>query len=197
MATHTACPSANPVFFEARDVSIGLPLLSGHAEMTSGTARITAWIPTPPVETEWHFDTDLLPAPDSTGSARLGSMDDPAFAPMPLGNTPGVTQAQSAFGTTTGFGISDIAGSEATVYRVSPPRDLTNPLSTDRSRSIGIAAGDWIDTTTDHTDPRYGDGEVVNPADWSAWGAFPNPWATSSGGALMAGTSALFAAGCP
>ncbi len=42
---------------------------------------------------------------------------------------------------------------------------------------------DWYYNQVDPTAPAYADGELVDPADWTAWGAFPSPWARSTGSA--------------
>ncbi|HRQ72181.1 MAG TPA: GC-type dockerin domain-anchored protein [Phycisphaerales bacterium] len=46
---------------------------------------------------------------------------------------------------------------------------------------VGSTGSDWLYDSVDPGDPRYGDGEAVDPADWQAWGEFPSPWARSSG----------------
>ncbi len=60
---------------------------------------------------------------------------------------------------------------------------------------IGTTNSDWVFDLTDSTDPRYADGEAVDPGDWSAWGQHPSPWAQSSNDAAMKGTFSLFADG--
>jgi len=62
---------------------------------------------------------------------------------------------------------------------------------------IGQTGADWVFNLTDPTDPRYADGEMVNPADWAAWTQHPSPWAQSSGdpAAAMKGTFSLFSDG--
>jgi hypothetical protein len=51
----------------------------------------------------------------------------------------GVTAAQSAFGTTTSFGIPGINGVEDVVYRTSPPRNAAAPTVSAKSRGLGLA----------------------------------------------------------
>ncbi len=48
---------------------------------------------------------------------------------------------------------------------------------------IGEILSDWLYNNTDPAPGQqfYGDSEAVDPADWAAWGEFPNPWAFSSG----------------
>ncbi len=46
---------------------------------------------------------------------------------------------------------------------------------------IGTIEADWLYCGVDVNAPAYGDGEPVHPADWAAWGQFPNHWARSSG----------------
>lgn len=46
---------------------------------------------------------------------------------------------------------------------------------------LGSTNSDWHYNSVDPTDPLFGDGEPVEPADWAAWGQFPSPWALSSG----------------
>src|SRR5262249_4668730 len=92
--------------------------------VNSGGLVVGTWTPPAPVVTEWHFDGDLLSvrargrAPAS-GRGRWRSRDDPAFGPIlgglgaettyPSPPTPtGITQNQSAFGTTTSFGLPPI-----------------------------------------------------------------------------------------
>ncbi|RMH14152.1 MAG: hypothetical protein D6695_02060 [Planctomycetota bacterium] len=65
---------------------------------------------------------------------------------------------------------------------------------------VGQMEADWLYCAVDPTAPAYGDGEPVDPNDWASWGAFPNPWALSSGTApgsvgptSLASTFSLFA----
>ena len=46
---------------------------------------------------------------------------------------------------------------------------------------LGSTGSDWYYNSVDPTDPAFGDGEPVDPADWQTWGDFPSPWALSSG----------------
>jgi hypothetical protein len=131
--------------------NISMPLFTG-INITGGGAVIQTWTPPPPVTTEWHFDGNLLSvretglAPDS-GPSKLRYLDDPAFGPilgvghaLPASPTPtGITQTQSAFGTTESFGIAPIAGEIATVYRTSPPRNASDPANQLLRRGIGVA----------------------------------------------------------
>jgi hypothetical protein len=128
--------------------------------VVSGAAVISTFTPPPPVHTEWHFDGSLLSVREtgqfpSSGPSRLRYLDDPAFGPIlggpgqltdyPNPPTPtGVTQAQSAFGTTTSFGLPPIGGRTATVYRTSPTRNLADPTNRAKSRGLGLAL--WPNT---------------------------------------------------
>ncbi len=58
---------------------------------------------------------------------------------------------------------------------------------------VGLTGGDWLYNSVDATDPRYGDGEAVDPADWTAWGEFPSPWAQSTAGVPLGALALLFA----
>ncbi len=122
--------------------------LTGTIVGTSGTCVVSVWEPTAANETEWQFDGNL-DAVASSGPAQLRYLDDPVFGTVldgtpgslttPNPSTPtGVTQAQSAFGTTTGFGIPNIGGAPATVYRTSPARNLSNPGNEDLRRGVGL-----------------------------------------------------------
>ncbi len=288
--------------FELRDLDIPLGGLAGSIEIIDGQASMETWVPSPPQETEWHFDADLSAV---EGTAKLRYLDDPAFGEVlgaidldtPDPNIPlGTTEAQSTFTTTTSLGIPGPGGEEATVYVTSPARNLADPDNQSLYRGLGLAlyprlkpeypgsffgqwtmiwdiyipqeswdaaeyvvalvedsdnndesadmfirnpafnAGgvigyaaepgeylatsaiapgrwmrlaftcehmqtstgriyvdgaligetntDWLYNNADPTDPHYADGEAIDPADWSAWGEFPNPWALSSGNAL-------------
>src|SRR6185295_12676240 len=57
---------------------------------------------------------------------------------------------------------------------------------------IGVTGGDWVYNSTNHNDPRYGDGTPVPPATWASWGQFPSPWGLSPGGASMQSTFSIF-----
>ena len=114
--------------FEIRDIDISLGILFGSVEITEGSCLIEAWTPAPRQETEWHFDADLSSVPDS-GPSLLRYLDDPAFGTIlgGIGNEDvpdptiptGVTEAQSAFATTTALGIQR-SGPTALVSRYWP-----------------------------------------------------------------------------
>ncbi|MGD9690740.1 MAG: hypothetical protein AB7K52_14680 [Phycisphaerales bacterium] len=144
---------------EAAIRNIVKPSLVG-LNITSGGATLEAWTPPAAVASEWHFGGDLRSVKETglapgSGPSRLRYLDDPAFGAV-LGGTmtlpsypnpplpTGVTAAQSAFGTTSSFGISAINGSDAEVYRVSPPRNLSDPGNPDLRRGIGLAL--WPNT---------------------------------------------------
>jgi hypothetical protein len=59
---------------------------------------------------------------------------------------------------------------------------------------IGTTGGDWVYNSTDKNSPKFGDGVVVPPASWSAWGQFPAPWPLSGGtsGSGMQSTFSIF-----
>lgn len=130
-----------------KDIDIPTGFLTGSATFTDGFAMLETWTPSPRQQTEWRFDGDLESAPGSD-HARLAYLDDPAFGTIlggvgdednPNPSTPtGVTQAQSAFMTTTALGIPGPGGLEDTVYCTSPARNLAtgNP---DHRRGIGLA----------------------------------------------------------
>lgn len=129
-----------------KDIDIPTGFLTGSATFTDGFAQLDTWTPSPRQQTEWHFDGNLDSAAGSDG-ARLAYLDDPAFGTVlggvgdennPNPSTPtGVTQAQSAFMTTTALGIAGPGGSEDTVYCTSPARNLStgNP---DHRRGLGL-----------------------------------------------------------
>ena len=123
--------------------------------VVSGGASFQRFTPPPATSSEWHFDGNLLSvrqtglAPES-GAGKIRFLDDPAFGPilggpgetttLPNPPTPtGVTSLQSAFGTTSSFGISSINGVDAQVFRTSPPRNLADPTNRAKSRGLGLA----------------------------------------------------------
>lgn len=128
--------------------------------VVSGAATISTWTPPAPVRSEWHFDGNLLSVKETglapaSGPSKLRYMDDPAFGPIlggpgqetlyPTPATPtGVTQAQSAFGTTASFSLPQIGGRTATVYKTSPARNLADPTNRAKSRGLGLAL--WPNT---------------------------------------------------
>jgi hypothetical protein len=121
----------------------------------SGGLNVQTWTPPAARFSEWHFDGSLASVQQSglapsSGPARIRYLDDAAFGPIlgGIGNennypsppTPtGITQAQSTFNTTAAFGLPPIGGSEDTVYRTSPPRNLADPTNSDKARGIGLA----------------------------------------------------------
>ncbi len=127
------------------NIDIPTGFLTGSATFTDGYFEATTWVPSPPQQTEWHFDGDLSPVAGSDG-AKLDYLDNPAFGliqgddPMdPKDDIPtGVTQAQSSFMTTTALGIPGPGDEEDTVYCTSPARNLaTNDPA--HTRGIGLA----------------------------------------------------------
>ncbi len=282
---------------------VDLPILSGYMEITEGSATVATWDPPAPVFTEWHFDGSLSEVADS-GPSRLQYLDAAAFGAPLEGGVAGVTEAQSAFGTSTTFGIPGIGGADTTVYQTSPPRNSATPSDPATSRGIGLAlyprtadfwpedkigqwtmvwdlyipnaafgsewlaplvesnhnneemadlllrnnggtgsvgfsaepvdfvtdasissdqwmrlavvcdqyqtessrvyvdgvfigttGAEWLYNVCDPTSPQYADGEAVAPADWTAWGEFPNPWAVSSG-AITGGATQVQSTAC-
>ena len=141
----------------------------------SGGLEVQTWNPPPPVKTEWHFDGDLRSAKENglapeSGPAKLRYLDDPAFGPIlgGIGNennypnppTPtGVTQAQSAFGTTSGFGVPPIGGEDAPVYRTSPARNLADPADSAKRRGIGLAL--WPNSRDFWPEDRNGQWTII------------------------------------
>ncbi len=96
--------------FEVRDINIPLGVLAGSVRITQGTTSVSVWQPSPRQVSEWHFAGSLDAAEGSAGG-KIRYLDDPAFGvilggignedtPNPAAPT-GITQAQSAFGTTT------------------------------------------------------------------------------------------------
>lgn len=111
--------------------------------VVSGGGVFTTFSPPAATVSEFHFGGDLQSvrqtglAPAS-GFGQLRYMDDPAFGPIlggpaeintyPSPSTPqNVTQAQSAFGTASSFGLPLPGGEDDLVYRVSPPRNAGDP----------------------------------------------------------------------
>lgn len=141
----------------------------------SGGLVVNTWTPPPAVKTEWQFEGDLQSVKQSglapaSGPARLRYLDDPAFAPFlggegnlenyPVTPTPsGITQAQSAFGTTAAFGIPPIAGVVDTVYRTSPPRNANDGTNSDKRRTVGLAL--WPNTRDFWPEDRNGQWTMV------------------------------------
>jgi hypothetical protein len=132
-------------FFEITNITIPLGSLAGTLRINAGTTNVTVWNPSPQQASEWHFNGGFTPVSGSPGKLRY--LDDPAFGTVLGGigneNTPnpaaptGVTAAQSAFGTTTSFGIPGPGGVEDTVYRTSPARNLSN-TNPDLRRGVGL-----------------------------------------------------------
>jgi hypothetical protein len=98
-------------------------------------------------------------------------------------NAPGV-------GPTIGYNPDDFSGylpiaiAEDTWYRLAIAGDFfTSGTSTVyiNGSPVGTIEADWLYCGHDPNTPAYGDGEPVDPADWAAWGQFPNPWARSTG----------------
>jgi hypothetical protein len=145
--------------------------------VNSGGLIVSTWTPPAPVVTEWHFDGDLQSVRENglaptSGPAKLRYLDSAQFGPIPGGfgaldqypTTPtptGVTQAQSAFGTTTAFGIPPVpgAGGPDTVYRTSPPRSAANPTDSASSRGIGLSL--WPNTRDFWPEERNGQWTMV------------------------------------
>ncbi|MEM1164671.1 MAG: hypothetical protein AAGI30_00095 [Planctomycetota bacterium] len=140
---------------------MGIPLpgfipLTGIGNVFFGDSTMRISVATPPVDidtqTEFRFDGDLTAA---YGPAEIRYLDDPAFAdqPGPEDGDPvlqnslsqtiespqyGFTEAQSAIGTTTSFGLSDIDGQAAGVFQVSAPR-IDPGSSYQNDRQIGLS----------------------------------------------------------
>lgn len=142
-------------FFEIVDIDIPGLLFLGDITINQGTCTIATWEPSPPSENEWHFDGDFSQAAGAPGAAKIRFLDDPAFGSVlggqegnlhiPQPSTPvGVSEEQSAFGTTASFNIAPIDGEEATVLRITPPRNLDDPKNADWRRGIGLAL--WPNT---------------------------------------------------
>lgn len=141
--------------FSFTNIDIPIGFLAGTLTITNGTATVSVWEPSEPIEAEWRFDGNL-DAVECADDALLYPMDDPAFGPVLDGtdddtngdaanpinnanpNTPtGVTAAQSAF-----IPVM-INGEPATAYQTSPSRLLgTRPAGVsveDGSRGVGLA----------------------------------------------------------
>ncbi|MFZ4572955.1 MAG: hypothetical protein ACOYN0_01075, partial [Phycisphaerales bacterium] len=137
--------AAGTAFFEINDITIPLGSLAGSLRINAGTTNVSAWTPSAPQATEWHFTGGFAPVSGHPG--RMRYLDDPAFGTVlggvgnennPSPTTPtGITAAQSAFGTTTSFGIPGPGGVEDTVYRTSPARNLSNS-NPDFRRGLGL-----------------------------------------------------------
>jgi hypothetical protein len=146
-------------------------------DVTSGGAFINTATSLPArVETEWHFDGDLLSVRENgefpgSGPSKLRYLDDPSFGPIlggpgqedeyPSPPTPqDVTRQQSAFGSCASFGIAPIGGSaDEVVYRTSPTRNLADPTNRAKSRGLGLAM--WPNTTDTWPDEKIGHWTMV------------------------------------
>jgi hypothetical protein len=146
-------------------------------EFTTGGATFEAVSLPAPVVSEWHFDGTLLSVRESgldttAGPGKLRYLDDPAFGAilggpgettsLPATPTPqDITRQQSAFGTTSSFGIPALPGTggDDTVYRVSPPRNLADPTNRAKSRGIGLAL--FPNTADTFPDERTGQWTIV------------------------------------
>ncbi len=151
------------------------PALLIGLTVNSGGLVVNTFTPPAPVKSEWHFDGNLQSVKESglaptSGPSKIRYLDDPAFGPVlggvggelvyPSPATPtGVTQAQSAFGTTTAFGIPNLGTSVDTVYRTSPPRNATAPTDTAKSRGLGLAL--WPNTRDIWPDERLGQWTII------------------------------------
>ncbi|HYE63261.1 MAG TPA: hypothetical protein VD997_14795 [Phycisphaerales bacterium] len=153
--------------------NITKPVLVG-LNVTSGNATVTTFTPPPPVHSEWHFEGNLLSVRENglaptSGPSKLRYLDDPAFGTIlggpgsetvPQPTTPtGVTQAQSAFGTCSSFGLPLIGGVDDTVYRTSPPRNAGDPTNQAKSRGLGLAL--WPNTHDFWPDAKIGHWTMV------------------------------------
>lgn len=143
--------------------------------LVSGGAQYQTWTPPAAQTSEFHFDGDLMSVREtglalSAGPGRMHYLDDPRHGAIlggpgqenvyPNPPTPqDVTRLQSAFGTTTSFGIPNVGGEEDTVYRVSPPRNLGSPSDRAKSRGIGIAF--WPNTRDNWPEDRHGQWTMV------------------------------------
>jgi hypothetical protein len=143
--------------------------------IVSGGAVYQTWTPPAPRTTEFHFDGDLLSVLESglaptSGPGKLRYLDDPRHGPIlggpgqenvyPNPPTPtDITRQQSAFGTTTSFGIPNIGTEVDTVYRVSPPRNLADPTNRAKSRGIGLAF--WPNTRDHWPEDRHGQWTMI------------------------------------
>lgn len=155
---------------EARLSEINKPVGLGLA-ISSGGATLTTFTPPAAIRSEWHFDGSLQSVKESglypsSGPSKIRPLDDAAFGPiLGVGNdsdvpanppTPqGVTMAQSAFGAASSFGLPAISGgADDVVYRISPPRNLSNPSNTQLRRGIGLAL--WPNTRDFWPDDKIG-----------------------------------------
>ncbi len=141
----------------------------------SGGLVVNTFTPPAPLKSEWHFDGNLQSVKESglaatSGPSKIRYLDDPAFGPVlggvgNEGNYPspvtltGVTQTQSAFGTTTSFGIPSIGASVDTVYKTSAPRNAGAPTDTAKSRGLGLAL--WPNTRDTWPDERIGQWTII------------------------------------
>ncbi len=152
------------------------PFLLIGLTVNSGGLVVSTWTPPPPVISEWHFDGNLQSVKESglaptSGPSKIRYLDDAAFGPLlggvgsegtyPATPTPtGVTQAQSAFGTTTAFGLPALGATGVdTVYRTSPPRNAGAPTDSAKSRGLGLAL--WPNTRDFWPDERLGQWTIV------------------------------------
>jgi hypothetical protein len=143
--------------------------------VTSGAAIITAFVPPAPVVTEWHLSSGLLSVKQnglypSSGPSQLAFLDDVRFGAilggpgqetqLPSPPTPhNVTQSQSAFGTLSDFGLPAVAGVDASIMRVSPPRNISDPGNRAKSRGLGLAL--WPNTRDFWPDDKLSNWTIV------------------------------------
>lgn len=143
--------------------------------LVSGGAVYQTWTPPAPRTTEFHFDGDLQSVRETglaatSGPGKIHYLDDPRHGPIlggpgqetvyPNPPTPqDITRQQSAFGTTTSFGIPNIGAEVDTVYRVSPPRNLADPTNRAKSRGIGLAF--WPNTRDNWPEDRHGQWTMI------------------------------------
>jgi len=150
-----------PVFF-------GLNVTSGGASINIDNTLPSA------IRSEWQLNADLLSVRENgsapaSGPSLIRYLDSPAFGTIlggpgretqPLPSTPtGVTQAQSAFGTCSSFGLPLICGVDDTVYRTSPTRNVSDPGNRDLSRGLGLAL--WPNTRDTWPDDKIGHWTLV------------------------------------
>lgn len=137
--------AAGTAFFEITDIQIPLGALAGSLRLNSGsTVNVSRWTPADATPTEWHMSGDFTP---TQGPGQIRYLDDPAFGTILGGidqeDVPNpaaphnVTLSQSAFGTTTSFGIPGPGGVEDMVYKTSPARNLSDP-EPDLRRGVGL-----------------------------------------------------------
>ncbi len=155
--------------------NISRPAFLIGLNVVSGGLVVNTWTPPAPKITEWHFEGNLHSVLQSglapaSGPARLRYLDDPAFGPIlggagalditPSTPTPtGVTQAQSAFGTTASFGLPPINGEIDTVYRTSAPRNPAGPADSALSRGIGLTL--WPNSRDTWPEDRHGQWTMI------------------------------------